>query len=75
MMYTTEKMHPVVTTMVNGMFDISGKLLEITLASHNKRQRTIPNNVASACEISNFNLNSIDSDGMTYLHHLFANFD
>ena len=75
MMYTAEKMHPVVTTMINGMFDIAGKLLEITLSSHNKKQRTIPSTVTSAREIQNYNLNSTDSDGMTYLHHLFANFD
>ena len=69
MVYHAEKMHPIVTTIINGMFDTTGKLLELALASHNKTKSQSPQQ--NNC----FNLNSSDKDGMTYLHHLFVNFD
>ena len=76
MIYHAEKMHPIVTTIINGMFDTTGKLLELALAAHNKSKRQSPQPQMESPQHSDcFNLNSSDKDGMTYLHHLFVNFD
>ena len=74
MIYHAEKMHPAVTAIINGMFDTAGRLLELALASHSKSQG-LSHLSENPEDVRHFNLNSADKDGMTYLHHLFVNFD
>ena len=74
MIYHAEKMHPAVTAIINGMFDTAVRLLALALASHSQIQRPL-HLKENPEDAQHFNLNSADKDGMTYLHHLFVNFD